>query len=228
MALKSLRSLKLPLTAAGKPEVVYQEILAPLYAIPQSAVLICSEPNPVRVAQLTFGLETFVRDDTDLTLLIVVSEDAAQSSTSEILRQTWRSALESEPVARRLSLYRLFAERKRLRILFRSTAQRGESDPLRVHLAEAPAIVLVSDAEGTQVEVMWKTQLTFDKQSDVSALIRWSFGDPQRRVGKLGVAVSRIAAMRSFNPQVEATLSELVGSLPSPGSSWEESFAEAY
>ena len=219
-----LRNVMLPPAANTDPEKLWREVLAPLVAIPQSAVLICSEPSPVRFAQLTFGLGAFVRDDTDLTLLIVVGEDAAQTSSSEILRQTWRLALESEPVARRLSLYRLFAERKRLRILFRSTAHRGESDPLRVHLAEAPAIALVSDAEGTQVELMWKTLLTFDTRSDVSAEFRWSFGDPVRRVNQLGSAVARIAVEPSADPLAEATLGELIAALPLPPLPWEESF----
>lgn len=87
--------------------------------------------------------------------------------------------------------------------------------------------MLISDPAGTQVELIWKTLLTLDTRSDVSAELRWSFGDPQRRVNKLSAAVTRIAATRSFNPQVEATLNELVGSLPYPGSGWEESFAEA-
>src|SRR5438067_1460881 len=110
MVPNSLRNVMLPPAVNSNPEKLYREVLAPLFAIPQSAVLICSELNPVRFAQLTFGLGAFVRDDTDLTLLIVAGE-AAQPSTSEILRQTWRAALESEPVARRLSLYRLYWER---------------------------------------------------------------------------------------------------------------------
>lgn len=224
MAPNYLRNVMLPPAANNDPEKLCREVLAPLFAISQNAVLICSEPTPLRFAQLTVGLGSFVRDDTALTLLVVLREDATAPSVSENLRQTWRATLEIEPAMRRLSFYKLFAERKRLRILVRSSAQRAESDPLRVHLAEAPAIVLASDLEQTRVELMWKTLLTFDARSDVSAEIRWSFGDPRRRVDQLNAAVERIALEHSADQNAEATLSELIASLPLPPLPWEESF----
>jgi hypothetical protein len=224
MASKSLRNVMLPPAVNGDPEKVCRDVLAPLFAIPKSAVLICSEPDALRFAQLTLGLGTFVRDDTDLILLIVFGQDAAESSATEMLRRTWTAALASEAAARRLSLYKLFAERKRLRILFRSITQRGESDPLRARLAETPAFVLVSDSEETQIELMWRTLLTFDERADVSMDIRWSFGDPQRRVRQLSAAVDRIVLEQSADPNAEATLNELIAALPLPPLPWEESF----
>ena len=224
MAPMSLRNLMLPPAANGHPENLNRELLASLFAIPQSVVLICSEPNPVRLAQLTLGLGAFVRDDTDLTLLVVVDDDASNSSASEKLRQTWRAALDSEPVARRLTLYRLFAEKKRLRILFRSSAERGESNVLRLHLAESPAIALLYDTAGTQVELMWKMLLTFDTREDVAVELRWSFGDPLQRVEQLRSALTKIADEPSADPQAEMTLSELIAALPLPPLPWDETF----
>ena len=216
----------LPPAGNGHPENLNRELLASLFAVPQSVVLICSEPNPVRLAQLTLGLGAFVHDDTDLTLLVAVDDDAAHSSASEKLRQTWRAALDSEPVARRLSLYRLFAEKKRLRILFRSVAQRGESNALRLHLAESPAIALLSDTAGTQVELMWKMLLTFDTREDVAAELRWSFGDPLHRVRRFSESIERVAARPPFYLGLESTLADLVFGLLMPDLPWDETFAE--
>ena len=109
-----------------------------------------------------------------------------------------------------------------------STAtQRAENNPLRVHLAEAPAIVLVSDSEETRVELMWKTLLTFDERSDVSSEIRCSFGDPLHRVRRFSESIDRVAARPPFYLGLEATLADLVFDLPMPDLPWDENFADS-
>jgi superfamily II DNA or RNA helicase len=228
MALNSLRSLKLPLTAAGKPEVVCQEILAPLFEAAVETILVCTDPKPEHLARMTWGLAPFVREDSKLTLIVMVTDPVPAEMNPDSLRINWRESLKSQRTAQRLSLYKYFSQENRFTLHVRPIADCDIGDSLRARLDEGTGIVLVADSDSTRADLLWREVLHTEGAAEVRADFRWSYGDPLRAVQNLHKTITAISRKSITEPftQIEGTLNELIALLPEPKLPWEESFTD--
>jgi len=109
MVSKSLRSLKLPRTATGKPDVVCQEILAPLFEAAVETILVCIDPKPEHLARMTWGLAPIVREGSKLTLLAVVTDPVTAEMNPDTLRINWQESLKTHTTAQRETTQKLDA-----------------------------------------------------------------------------------------------------------------------
>ncbi len=229
MASQSLRSLKLPLTAAGKPEVVCQEILAPLFEAAVETILVCTDPKPEHLARMTWGLAPFVREGSKLTLLVMVTDPMPAEMNPDSLRVNWKESLKSQKTAHRLSLYKYFSQENRFTLCVRPIADCGIGDSLRVRLVEGMGIVLVTDLAATMADVLWREIPHSEGALQVGADFRWSYGDPMRSVQNLHKTIAAISRKPVVEPfaQIEGALNELIELLPAPKLPWEETFGES-
>ena len=207
MALNSLRSLKLPLTAAGKPEVVCQEILAPLFEAAVETILVCTDPKPEHLARMTWGLAPFVREDSKLTLIVMVTDPVPAEMNPDSLRINWRESLKSQSTAQRLSLYKYFSQENRFTLHVRPIADCDIGDSLRARLDEGTGIVLVADSDSTRADLLWREVLHTEGAAEVRADFRWSYGDPLRAVQNLHKTITAISRKSITEPftQIEGT-----------------------
>jgi superfamily II DNA or RNA helicase len=225
-SLKSLRSLKLPLTAAGKPGVVCREILAPLFEAATEAIVVCVDPTPEHLARMTWGMAPFVREGTKLTLVVMVSDPVPVETNSDALRRNWRESIQSQRTAERLSLYKYFAQEERFSLHVKSIASCEDGDSLRARLVEGTGIVLVTDTTNTMADVLWREVLHSEGLADVRADFRWSYGDPLKAVQNLHRSINSVLEKPILDPfkQIEETYRSLIELLVPPKLPWEETF----
>ncbi len=221
--LDTFLNLRLPRSSEGDPQTLSQEVLAPIFAASQSALLVCPDPHPKALAKLTCGIGPFLRD-TSLGLIIVV--DGGAASNPEISRHEWSAALDSGEVSKRLSIFKYFQDSNSLTVKLLDRSAENHAHALTTALNDCVGFFLLKDTAGTFLSLRWTVPLDLDERKKVEAELRWSFGDPLRGVQKMWQEASQVIEEPSMPAlrKAELALLEVIRESPMPQIPWDETF----
>ena len=222
----SFLNLRLPSSFEGDPQTISQELLAPIFAASESALLLCSNFSPELLAQLTCGMGPFLRQ-TQLNLIVLVEN--ATSFNAEKAHRDWATALQSEEITDRLSLFKCFESAEKLKVKCLEKESHETGALLRAGLDEEPGLLLLKDAAGTGLMILWQRPLDLKSREEVAARICWSFGDPSRRVEMMLKDADVFLGKASPQPcmELEENITSLIRDLPLPQLPWTETFARS-
>lgn len=218
--------LRLPSSFEGDPQTISQELLAPIFAAADSVVLLSSTFSPELLAQLTCGMGPFLRQ-TQLNLIVLIENTTAFDA--EKAHRDWGAALQSEQIAQRLSLFKYFESAQSLKIKCLEKESHETGAVLRSGLGENPALLLLKDAAGTGLMLLWQRPLDFKGREEVAAEMCWSFGDPSRRVEMMLKDADALLGKASPQPcrEAEESITTLIRELPLPHMPWTETFTRS-
>jgi superfamily II DNA or RNA helicase len=224
----SLRNLKLPLKAAGESKMICHEILAPVFEAATEAILICGDLKPEILARMTWGGSALVREGLELTLVVMIAESPLVELKPDAIRSIWKESLQSKNTTQRLSFYKYFAQENRLNLKIRRYPDGEFHDVIKTRLQEGFGIILLTDSEGTSVDLLWRNASNKNGSSEAELEFRWSYGDPLRAVQNFHTELMAIASKDVENSiaPVEEVLLELFDLQPMPRLPWEEVFDE--
>src|SRR5690349_19213871 len=110
MSRNVLRALKIPARLFGDPELACKQVLHPLSEVASAVVFVLPQLDFKVLARLTCGMAPFMRRDTVVTVLFLVSEENQGSIVDKTLEATELEALGAKGIRHQLSYFKFFVE----------------------------------------------------------------------------------------------------------------------
>lgn len=220
----SLRTLRIPPKLFGEPKRASEDVLRPVFEVASTLVFVLPRLDLELLAQLTCGVGPFMRAGTKVSIVFLRRADNPIPLLEEASAATQTEALAAVDIQHRLSFFRYFADSNALHIAIRSIPRTDER--FMAFMEDNVGTTLLDDAQGTVVSIQWHEPIQLREHREIAATLRWSFGDPLKRVAIFNETINTSLAVPS-PPEVAAAeqiLQSFVESLPEPEKPWQEIF----
>jgi superfamily II DNA or RNA helicase len=220
---KTFYELRLKPITTGTPKQLVADAVAPALRVATRAWVIVRATSPNDIVKLTWGMSEFLRQNSRLFLVLLVSNTRAEADVLAEAKAAWGAAISESYARERLSLLREFETLGRLTVIAPQFPNDAKLSPILRGVCETGAILLLTDVNGTTVSIQHlETQLPVAGEQEIE--IRWSFGDPKQIVVNLSNEIRKIETTSRSNLEITNFIQQRIAELPRLPAGWTERF----
>jgi len=181
---RSFYELCLKPTVTGVPNDLVASTIRPALQVANRAWILAPAASLSEILRLTWGFSGFMRPGAHLSVILIATGDRSTTDWLSDLNRAWQEVLNDGELSQRLSLLREFKDRSALTVATAHVIPSSKCSPLLNSACECGGLLLLLDSNGTGITIQHvDAQLAAAGVKEIE--LRWSFGDPQRKVARL-------------------------------------------
>lgn len=206
------RGLRIPCRFSGLPKQACEQVLHPVYKLADAITLILLPDSLATIASMTCGMAPLVGAEKKVHLILISPEPLSEENVIP------------PRVAQRLAILSDLLSRQMLRT---TVITKPFLEKLFDPETQGQGYVLATDHQKDSVCATWVLPLTCNNPTDVIFMMRWSFGDPLRKVQNILSAVNHLEQMQQCAESSDwlATFHAILRSIEPATSPYTEDFS---